>query len=151
MVRIYGKAFIREHGSEPNPAWVQAISRLGDQQIRRGLANLANQALAFPPNLGQFVAAAKTPPPQHMLGPSSYNPPRIGDQSLETRIQSLKARAQAMRTARKIERAEELEAECTRLEADLAEQSGTKKQCKCRESLLENPEIQDLKQLYGGQ
>ena len=68
LAELFGKAFYREHGSVPSNLWVQAVSRLSDQQIKRGLANLANDELAFPANLSQFVAACKRLPPVRYLG-----------------------------------------------------------------------------------
>jgi hypothetical protein len=59
LAEIYGKALYREHGSEPSMLWKQAIERLTDQELQRGLKNLAVQALAYPANLGQFVEACK--------------------------------------------------------------------------------------------
>ena len=49
----------REHGETPGRLWVEAINRLSDDEVKRGLMNLASDGLAFPPNLGQFVAACK--------------------------------------------------------------------------------------------
>lgn len=65
---MFGKAFYREHGDEPTTLWQQAISRLTDAQLSRGLANLANDGLEFPANLPQFVAACKKLPPVRHLG-----------------------------------------------------------------------------------
>lgn len=59
LAEIYGKALYREHGSEPPMLWKQAIDRLSDAEIQRGLANLAEEALAYPANLGQFVEACQ--------------------------------------------------------------------------------------------
>ena len=57
LAEIYGKALYREYGSEPPMLWKKAIEQLSDDQIERGLKNLAEDALAFPANLGQFVEA----------------------------------------------------------------------------------------------
>lgn len=59
LAEMYGKAMYRDHGTEPPPLWLEAIDRLTDQELWRGLTNLAEEALPFPPNLGQFVAACK--------------------------------------------------------------------------------------------
>lgn len=59
LAEVYGKALYREHGSEPPMLWLQAIERLTDEELRRGLKNLAEDALAYPANLGQFVEACK--------------------------------------------------------------------------------------------
>jgi len=59
LAEVYGKALYREHGSEPPMLWKQAIERLADEEIQRGLINLAEEALAYPANLGQFVEACK--------------------------------------------------------------------------------------------
>jgi len=61
LAEMFGNAFLREHGEQPSNLWVVAINRLSDKQISTGLADLANQGLAFPPNLSQFVAASKKP------------------------------------------------------------------------------------------
>ncbi len=57
LAELYDKALYREHGSTPSMLWKQAIERLSDEQIHRGLTNLAEEALAYPANLGQFVGA----------------------------------------------------------------------------------------------
>jgi hypothetical protein len=59
LAQIYGHGLFREHGESPNELWVSAINRLQDSEIATGLKNLAEDALSFPPNLGQFVAACK--------------------------------------------------------------------------------------------
>lgn len=68
LAEMFGKAFYREHGDEPAALWQQAISRLSDTQLVRGLANIANDGLEFPPNLPQFLAACKRLPPVRHLG-----------------------------------------------------------------------------------
>lgn len=68
LAEMFGKAFYREHGTEPSPLWHQAVARLSDNQIAMGLANLANDGLEFPANLPQFVAACKRVPPVRQLG-----------------------------------------------------------------------------------
>jgi hypothetical protein len=57
LAEIYGKAMYREYGSEPPMLWKRAIERLTDVQIENGLKNLAQDAMPFPANLGQFVEA----------------------------------------------------------------------------------------------
>ena len=57
LAEVYGKALYREYGSEPPMLWKKSIEQLSDEQIQRGLANLAEAALPFPANLGQFVEA----------------------------------------------------------------------------------------------
>jgi len=68
LAELFGKSFYREHGEVPSNLWVQAVNKLSDQQIARGLANLANDNLEFPANLSQFVAACKRLPPVRTLG-----------------------------------------------------------------------------------
>jgi len=68
LAEIFGKAFYREHAKTPPNLWVQAIDRLQDHEIIRGLANLANDNLQFPANLSQFVSACKRTPPVRQLG-----------------------------------------------------------------------------------
>ena len=68
LAEVFGKAFYREHGETPSKLWVAAVNRLTDDQIKRGLANLANDAMQFPANLSQFVAACKRLPPVRQLG-----------------------------------------------------------------------------------
>ena len=62
LAEIFGKAFYREHGETPGNLWVVAIEKLTDKEIRTGLANIANDSLAFPANLSQFVSACKHVP-----------------------------------------------------------------------------------------
>lgn len=57
LVDLFGNAFFREHGDAPGPLWQAAIMKFTDAQIARGLNDLAEQGLAFPANLPQFVAA----------------------------------------------------------------------------------------------
>ena len=68
---LFGKSFYREHGMEPTSLWMNAVSRLTDQEIMNGLANLANDALTFPANLSQFVSACKREKPVRFLGVKS--------------------------------------------------------------------------------
>ena len=72
---MFSNAFLRENGDEPPKLWVQAIAKLSDQQIARGLADLGNQGLAFPPNLSQFIAACKKPPPPLHWNTKQLPPP----------------------------------------------------------------------------
>ncbi len=68
MAELFGKAFYRENGNSPSNLWVQAISRLQDYEIVRGLVNLANDNIQFPANLSQFVSACKRTAPVRQLG-----------------------------------------------------------------------------------
>ena len=68
LAELFGKAFYRENSESPPKLWIQAIHRLTDQQIARGLANLGNDDLKFPPNLSMFIAACKREKPVRQLG-----------------------------------------------------------------------------------
>ena len=68
LAELFGKAFYREHGEFPGSLWQQAISRLTDQQLSIGLANLGNDGLQFPPNLSMFIEACKRQAPVRQLG-----------------------------------------------------------------------------------
>lgn len=61
LAELFGKGFYREHGMEPTNLWLTTLSKIGDDQIAIGLANLGNDGLQFPPNLSQFLAACKRP------------------------------------------------------------------------------------------
>ncbi len=84
MAKLFGKSFYREHGEKPNSLWVQAVARLQDHEIKKGLVNLAQDGLEFPANLSQFVAACQRSEPVRQLGvkylEDSRNP---GTMSLE--------------------------------------------------------------------
>lgn len=68
LTEIHGDRFLREFGPVPNETWARTIARLTDREIMRGLANLADDALAHPPTLGVFVSACKRLPPVRHLG-----------------------------------------------------------------------------------
>lgn len=63
LAEIFGNAFLREHGDEPGSLWVAGIHGLSDAQISRGLVNLVDGGLSFPPNLSQFMEACRRVPP----------------------------------------------------------------------------------------
>lgn len=65
---IFGKSFYREFGEVPPRLWVVAVNRLSDDEIKRGLANIAADALVFPPNLSQFMSACRRLPAVRHLG-----------------------------------------------------------------------------------
>jgi len=77
LAEKFGKAFYRENDQTPPKLWRQAFSKLTDKQVANGLADLGNQALAFPPNLSQFIAACKrekpSPPYWNALPPPDYD------------------------------------------------------------------------------
>jgi len=68
LAEMFGKAFYREMGTEPPPTWVNTIARLTDDQLVRGLKNLAEDNLSFPPNISQFVSACGRTPPRRFNG-----------------------------------------------------------------------------------
>ena len=59
LADLFGNAHYREHGESPGPLWKEAIWKLTDVELARGLNNLAGQELKFPVNLPQFVTACK--------------------------------------------------------------------------------------------
>ena len=75
LAEMFGKAFYREMGSEPSSLWTTIISRLSDEQLTRGLKNLANDNLSFPPNLSQFASACNRIPPRRFNGVKSLPNP----------------------------------------------------------------------------
>lgn len=62
MAEIYGASFAASYGDVPPPIWLDAISRLTDEQCARGFRALANEGREFAPNLTQFVSACKQMP-----------------------------------------------------------------------------------------
>ncbi len=68
LAQLFGNGFYREHGDKPSNLWLQAVAKLQDYEIARGLANLANDNLQFPANLSQFVSASRRLPPVRYLG-----------------------------------------------------------------------------------
>jgi hypothetical protein len=97
MQQMYGAAFLTAYGEKPNPLWEAAISKLTDEQCRKGLASLAKQSREYPANLTQFVAVCTEKPPVRFLGgPSSmYNPrqlegPRANPENVKSRLESIR-------------------------------------------------------------
>ncbi len=75
MAEMFGNPFLTQFGELPPSVWIAQVERLTDDEIRRGLNNLADEEMRFPPNLTQFVAACKRLPPVRHLGV-----PQIEDQ-----------------------------------------------------------------------
>ena len=67
---MFGGRFSKEYGSEPNETWLATIARLSDDEVKQALKNLAETGGAFPPTLGEFVAATK--PPKQETGSPRY-------------------------------------------------------------------------------
>ena len=64
MAEMFGNTFLNQFGEDPPSVWMAQIERLGDNEVRNGLNNIAAANLAFPPNLSQFIAACKKPKPE---------------------------------------------------------------------------------------
>ncbi len=75
LAEMFGKPFYREMGTEPSSLWVNSIARLSDDQVIRGLTNLGNDNLSFPPNLSQFTSACNRIPPRRFNGVKSLPSP----------------------------------------------------------------------------
>lgn len=58
LSEMYGHRFLREYGETPNRSWVDAVSRMSDDQVIAALRNLADQGSVHPPTLPQFVEAS---------------------------------------------------------------------------------------------
>ena len=97
LAEMFGKSFYREMGDEPPVLWVQAISRLRHDQLGRGLKNLAEDNLSFPPNLSQFVSACQRVPPRRYNGVKSL--PEPGKKNADA--QMTKAEKQKAEAARR--------------------------------------------------
>lgn len=80
LAELFGKAFYRENGDVPPKLWVQAINRLPDSHITKGLVNLANDGLEFPPNLSLFMEACRR---QEPIAPWRALPPPPPDPKVE--------------------------------------------------------------------
>ena len=69
MKQLYGAAtFCAAYGDRPNPMWTAAISRLTDDECRKGFERLAKESREYPCNLTQFVAACHYSPGVRHLG-----------------------------------------------------------------------------------
>lgn len=66
--QMFGSAFLSSYGPRPPMLWEQAIRRLTDHELQRGMKALAEEGRKFPPNLTEFVSACKTLPPTRFLG-----------------------------------------------------------------------------------
>lgn len=80
LVEMFGKSVFREYGDNPPSLWVQAIAKLSDKELSKGLANLGNAGLEFPPNLSQFIGACRKAEP---LAPWRTLPPPDVDAQAE--------------------------------------------------------------------
>lgn len=78
--QLYGRGLYREHGEEPNELWSAAIHKLSDDEIRRGFTRLADMAMSFPPNVGQFVDACKHIPESRPWSNPNQNMGLVEDQ-----------------------------------------------------------------------
>ena len=85
LADLFGRAFHREHGENPGTLWQEAIWKLTDKEISRGLTNLAEDGLEFPPNYSQFVAACRKITAE-AISPPYWNAPRIEDQRKSDRM-----------------------------------------------------------------
>ena len=65
---MFGNAFFNQFGVSPPSVWIAQVERLTDDELRRGLTNLAESDSKFAPNLTQFVAACRKLPPVRRLG-----------------------------------------------------------------------------------
>ncbi len=68
LTEMFGTPFLSSFGETPPTSWALAISRLTNDQIKRGLTNLGNDARSFPPNLSEFVDACKRLPERRFNG-----------------------------------------------------------------------------------
>ena len=62
LAEMHGDRFLREYGERPNRTWLEAISRMSDEQVIASLRSLAEQNRAHPPTLPEFVAAGTHKP-----------------------------------------------------------------------------------------
>lgn len=65
---MFGNSFLNQFGARPPSVWVAQVEKLSDEELRRGLQNIADTEDRFSPNLTQFVAACKRLPPVRYLG-----------------------------------------------------------------------------------
>lgn len=56
MQEIFGSSWVNQYGTTPNRTWVDALSRLTDEQIICGLRRTVGEGNEFPPNLAVFVS-----------------------------------------------------------------------------------------------
>ncbi len=68
LTEMFGTPFLSSFGETPPTSWRLAISRLTNDQIKRGLTSLGNDARSFPPNLSEFVDACKRLPERRFNG-----------------------------------------------------------------------------------
>lgn len=68
-MEIFGPGFLTAYGDKPSPLWTSAVGSLSDDECRAGLAAIAKQGRDYPANLSQFMAACKSKPLMHTLGP----------------------------------------------------------------------------------
>ncbi len=68
LAEMFGRVFINSYGTVPPTTWEQAIRRLTDDQLRRGLTAIADEGRKFPPNLSEFVSACQTIPERRFNG-----------------------------------------------------------------------------------
>ena len=68
MAEMFGNSFFMQFGESPPSVWMAQVEKLSDDEVRRGLTNIAEADMRFPPNLTQFIAACKRLPPVRQLG-----------------------------------------------------------------------------------
>jgi hypothetical protein len=68
LAEMFGNTFFMQFGESPPSVWLAQIEQLTDNDVRRGLKNIAESDSRFAPNLSQFVAACKRLPPVRQLG-----------------------------------------------------------------------------------
>jgi hypothetical protein len=55
MTQAFGRRWVTEMGDEPHGLWIEALRKVPEDQVRRGIDRLATFASPFMPTLGQFV------------------------------------------------------------------------------------------------
>lgn len=127
LAGMYGNALFREHGEQPSREWQAAVDRLSDEQLRQAFGHLARLQLqaaeqnrpagGFPPNVVQFLAAARMKDPVRYLGTDRYRPPELPDKSPEAVMRGIKARIDMFTKLGRHQRVDELKAELAEMEA----------------------------------
>lgn len=60
FAEMFGARFYDQFGSEPSPAWRDAVEELRADQIKSALTKVRNSGAQYPPALPEFVALARS-------------------------------------------------------------------------------------------
>jgi len=101
MIELYGQSWIREHGEQPGPLWVEAIKSLSDERLQAAILVCRDYGDDYCINLSQFMGRAREVrlPQKH---PDALPAPKVSKEKQHQNIKKINKAIKSIKSKKSV-------------------------------------------------